>query len=346
MFKSFNYLCLATAAAVGMSSIASGAITIDTVTVGNSGNTADSTTRGAVGYDYQIGKYEVTATQYAAFLNAVAKTDTNGLFQGDMANTGGSGITQGGSSGTYTYSVDSAHQSRPVTNMTLWSALRFANWMQNGQPSGLQDASTTETGSYDLTAGVFDSNSPNYRSTPRTPGAQWVLPSVDEFYKAAYYDASNSTYHSFPFATGADGNYTAGSDTTEVTNPGKNANFKTGLAYVDPTYNTTPVGQFSLSSSSYGTFDQGGNLQEWVSRTDTPTFHSLVGGHFSAESYGMYKTDALYSSDITAGNAGYAGGAQGFRLALVPEPGSITLLGIGAAGLLLKRRRSAKAVMG
>ena len=50
---------------------AQAAITIDTVAVGNTGNTADSTGYGAVGYNYNIGKYEVTAGQYRDFLNAV-----------------------------------------------------------------------------------------------------------------------------------------------------------------------------------------------------------------------------------------------------------------------------------
>ena len=55
-------------------------IQIDMVTVGNAGNAADSTGYGAVAYNYQIGKYEVTAGQYTAFLNAVAATDTYGLY--------------------------------------------------------------------------------------------------------------------------------------------------------------------------------------------------------------------------------------------------------------------------
>ena len=35
---------------------------------------------GSVGYNYNIGKYEVTAGQYTEFLNAVARTDTYGLY--------------------------------------------------------------------------------------------------------------------------------------------------------------------------------------------------------------------------------------------------------------------------
>ena len=39
---------------------------------------------GAVDYVYEIGKYEVTAGQYTEFLNAVAATDTYGLYNTDM----------------------------------------------------------------------------------------------------------------------------------------------------------------------------------------------------------------------------------------------------------------------
>ena len=63
-------------------------ITIDTVTVGDPGNAADTRYAtpgyGAMAYTYNIGKYEVTAGQYTAFLNAVAATDTYGLYDTNM----------------------------------------------------------------------------------------------------------------------------------------------------------------------------------------------------------------------------------------------------------------------
>ena len=70
---------------------------------------------GAVGYTYNIGKYEVTAGQYTEFLNAVAKTDTYGLYNTNMwSSTYGCKIQQSGSSGSYTYSVASDYANRPV----------------------------------------------------------------------------------------------------------------------------------------------------------------------------------------------------------------------------------------
>ena len=64
------------------------AVTIDLVPVGNPGNAADTrynaTGFGSVGYNYQIGKYEVAAGQYTEFLNAVADADPNRLYNTNM----------------------------------------------------------------------------------------------------------------------------------------------------------------------------------------------------------------------------------------------------------------------
>ena len=54
------------------------------VTVGNSGNAADTTIYGAVAYSYWIGKYDVTGSQYTAFLNAVVSTDNYALYNASI----------------------------------------------------------------------------------------------------------------------------------------------------------------------------------------------------------------------------------------------------------------------
>ena len=55
------------------------AVTIDWVTVGDPGNTADDTTYGTVADAFQIMKFEFTNQQYTDFLNSVAATDTYSL---------------------------------------------------------------------------------------------------------------------------------------------------------------------------------------------------------------------------------------------------------------------------
>jgi len=66
--------CVVGAAVVALSApFAAASVSMDFVTVGNAGNAADPTTGfGSVGYEYRIGTYEVTNSQYAAFLNSVA----------------------------------------------------------------------------------------------------------------------------------------------------------------------------------------------------------------------------------------------------------------------------------
>ena len=81
------------------------AVTFDWATVGNPGNAADTTTYGTVAKTYCISKHEVTNARYTEFLNAVAATDTNSLYNTFMASSIPGGITRSGSSGSYTYAV-------------------------------------------------------------------------------------------------------------------------------------------------------------------------------------------------------------------------------------------------
>jgi sulfatase modifying factor 1 len=78
------------------------------------------------------------------------------------------GITQTGSSGSFSYSVTGGFESKPVVYVSWFDAARFANWMMNGQGS-----SDMESGAYTLngaTSGIITANI----------GAQVYLPSEDE----------------------------------------------------------------------------------------------------------------------------------------------------------------------
>ena len=138
------FLLVAALALLSLGTAAQANIAIDTVAVGNPGNTGELSGAGAGGYGpdricgavdytYNIGTYEVTAGQYTAFLNAKAATDTYALYNANMSNTSyGSGITQSGASGSYTYSVASDFVDRPVNYVNFWDSCRFANWLGNG----------------------------------------------------------------------------------------------------------------------------------------------------------------------------------------------------------------------
>ena len=108
-------------------------------------NGGDGTTGyGSVGNTYRMGTYDVTVGQYVQFLNAVASTDTYGLYNWDMSLGPSSGnqhptigITQSGNSGSYTYSVagsDPAAANCPIFNVSWGDAARLCNWLQTASP--------------------------------------------------------------------------------------------------------------------------------------------------------------------------------------------------------------------
>ena len=190
--KGFRTILLLAALAM-LAVTAQAAITVDTVSVGNPNNAADTRYNnvavGAVPYTYAIGKCEITAGQYTAFLNAVAQTDTYGLYNTAMADPVsdlGCSIQRSGALGHYAYSVPSDWTNRPVNYVSWGDAARFCNWLKNNQPAThVEDSSTTEDGSYYLNGATSRSA---LMAVTRKANATWVIPTENEWYKAAYYD--------------------------------------------------------------------------------------------------------------------------------------------------------------
>jgi hypothetical protein len=149
---------------------AAATISMDWVSVGDINNDPDPATGyGSVDHAYNIGTHEVTLGQYTEFLNATAASDPYGLYTPYMATIPNiAGISQCGSSGSFSYSVIGS-ANRPVTWMSWFDAARMANWMHNGQGSG-----STEMGVYSLngaTSGTFAKDAA-IGATPRTPCAR------------------------------------------------------------------------------------------------------------------------------------------------------------------------------
>jgi formylglycine-generating enzyme required for sulfatase activity len=309
----------------------SGQTSLEVVTVGNPGNANDPATGyGGVAYGYQIGKFEITAGQYTAFLNAVARTaDPYDLDCPGMGYTAddwrGCNIQRSGPTGNYTYSVAADWANRPVNYVSWGDAARFCNWMANGQPNtGVEDNTTTEDGSYYLNGAIGDEA---LKAITRKSNATWVIPSENEWYKAAYHknDGVNENY--WIYSTGTN---SLPSNTLIDPDPGNNANFYQGGYTIGSPYYRTPVGAFANSESPYGTFDQGGNVWEW---NET----SLRGGAFSSISLGLAVSGRIGPTLRGGAESGY-----GFRVAYVPEPSSFILLGAGLLCLLARNMYNCK----
>jgi surface protein len=181
-------------------------------------NKPDVNGYGSVNYDYYIGKYEITYSQWCEFINSVASYTTDSSLStnldtgiSDPGNYGGNPVITSdtyqllnnsflsrtnyiaptGFPGNYVFTVQEEYQNKPATNMDWLDVLRYCNWLHNGKPSGYQTISndgstpntnTTEAGAYSLNGVTSLSTFINHTSS-----AKYRLPNVHEWYKAAFY---------------------------------------------------------------------------------------------------------------------------------------------------------------
>jgi sulfatase modifying factor 1 len=225
--------------------------------------------------------------------------NSGAIYSSSMASYG---ITQTGSSGSFSYSVTTALANRPVVHVSWFDAARFADWMMNGQ--GDNDM---ETGAYTLngaTSGIIAANI----------GAQVYLPSENECYKAAFYNVANASYSLYP-------------------------NGQSGIVTGDANYDTSgssDVGSYSEDASSYGTFDQGGNVWEWNGAVISGSTRGLRGGSWG-DDCGFLHSLTRYGDVPTFEN--YFVGFRVARVASVPETTSIVLTMLASGMMLIRRKR-------
>jgi formylglycine-generating enzyme required for sulfatase activity len=306
------------------------AVNIEFVPVGDAGNSADERTgHGRVDYGYQIAKYDVTAGQYCEFLNAVAAvSDPYGLYNAKMEVKGteiwGCNIIRTGAAGSYQYTVAADWANRPVNYVSWGDSARFCNWLQTG---------TTENGAYTLDGAMTNEA---LMAVTRNANTQYCLPTLDEWYKAAYYDVNKpggAGYWLFP--TRSD-DFPSNQLSATGTN---NANFfdfsgkEPSLLTIGAPYFRTEVGAFASSPGPYGTFDQGGNVIQWNETAVDSIDRGALGTDFDGAAVAM--SVYRWGGGIPTDEGSYAG----FRVAslTVPEPSSLvmTLVVLFGVALLL-----------
>jgi formylglycine-generating enzyme len=279
--------CILAVANVASADLVRG-IGMDFVTIGNVGNGADTFGLGAVGYSYRIGKYEVTNAQWNAFTTA-AGTPT-----GEPANA-------------YDASAYWTGSLQPVNCVSAYEAAQFCNYLTSGDKS---------KGAYQFSGNNLNPGSflgINRDAAKAAYGAIYVIPTADEWHKAAYYKPDGSGYSL----------YANGKDTPPVA--GVDSNFA-GIN------NSSPWNVGTGLPEQNGTYDIMGNVWEW-NETIFTSNTGIRGG-----SYLRGAGNPLISSSYGLSSPSNESYSTGFRIvAIVPEPSMMLLLSLG--GLILRKRK-------
>ncbi len=281
-------IAVVVASILAFSATTSHAVTIDWVTVGNAGNGDDTTGYGGVSQAYRIMSYEWTNTQYTEFLNKIDPqgTNPNSVFNSNMGSNARGGILNtGGVDGAH-YVLKTDMGNKPVNYVSWFDAARVSNWLHNGaQTYGSTDATASapqNTGAY--TVGTSVSGTPPAKNV----AAEYWVPTEDEWYKAAYYTGSGTTYRAY--GNGFDVAPTA--VTASVTGDGSAggtgnfANFDLGADWNSQNGNVTTVGT-NGGTSFYGLFDASGNVYEWNDLDETGSSRGLRGGNWNGDAFSL-----------------------------------------------------------
>ncbi|MFM8574231.1 MAG: SUMF1/EgtB/PvdO family nonheme iron enzyme, partial [Pirellula sp.] len=259
---------------------------IEFVTIGNPNNPDDTTGSpsqvGSVAYTYGIAKYE-TSEQMIAVYNALAPNKVNSSTWG---------------------------ANKPVTSISWHEAARFVNWLNTSKGYGpayrfLADGGTNTDANRALSNSIWDpSDALNYdASNPmRSRQAKYVLPSYDEWYKAAYYDPDTGTYFDYPTANGSAPTITTGGTTpnTAVFSDGP-YNERTSPADIDKAGGLSPYGVMAMAGNvlelEETSYDLINNLQH--------QYRASRGGWFKTGSWGGTSITDMSSSTRNQTEAGY-----------------------------------------
>ena len=197
--------------------------------------------------------------------------------------------------------------------MTWVTAIRFANWLTNGQGNG-----DTETGSYTILNGGNNSGTvilptaAQRASWAASNSAHWLLPTENEWYKAAYYNPAAGSYYAYPFQSN--------SPPAALAPPGNanSGNFSESAFNFDGTGSyITEVGAYRNSFSPFGAYDMGGDLAQWTEAQRGQSYIARGGGAFDPprDSAAVWRDEGDNSSSAI----------RVVEIGGVPEPASIVL---------------------
>jgi len=264
-------------------------INMDFVTIGHAGNPGDTRAEanpygcGAVSYNYRIGKYEVTNAQWNTFTAAAGAPTGNGAGHSESAYYTGA--------------------QQPTNCVSWYEATQFCNYLTSGDKSkGAYQFSGDNTNPGDFLGINRDAAISSY-------GIAYVIPTEDEWYKAAYYKPDGSGYSL----------YANGTNTAPIAGVQSNYNYAIGA----------PWNVNTGTQEQNGTFDMMGNVWEWNETLVRDSFRGIRGGsYYYGDDHQLISSTRFYYNPLYPYNEDRN---FGFRVASIPEPCSLLLLGLGAA---------------
>lgn len=280
--------------------------------------------RGSVPYEYRMATTEISTAQWMEFANSLAQRGPVWALQIDPQRWGARL-----NASTFTYELrtdlDRAGEVH-VGGVSFSQAAVYCNWLQNGKRN---DDASLMSGAYDVLS--LQAGNPELISTQRLPGAQYWIPTLDEWMKAVYWDPNKPT---------DDGWWWFPHMSDDVPLPGPPGVGQTSTGYLDTRddWYEFRIGDYPDSVTPWGLIDASGGVQEWTESTFThPSNLIRVGGVLGDLGYGDGHLDRANTFQVGGANTDFL--QTGFRIASSAVPAPSTVFTIAIPGVLLTRRR-------
>lgn len=290
------------------------------------------TGRGSVDYTYRIAKTEVRSSQWLEFINTFSNYARPhpqwSLFPagywGAAIDTSFPGPGQRWQLVNNTTAGDA-----PVFGTTWRMSALYCNWLQNGKSA---DPASLVSGAYDTTTwgdGEDEFGNAIALDAPgRMPGAQYFIPTFDEWFKAVHFDPNRYGLEQPGWWYGP-----TSSDTLPI--PGAPGVGQTSTDWSSDLARDLPLGSYTNVTSPWGLWDTSGGGREWCEDLVQGRYRRYDGSEAGLPDwYGIDRADSI-------GDEIYWAPSASLRIAgVVPSPGVAVIVYVYGLSISILRRRN------